>query len=234
MPTKKGGYYTKDGLKRPSVTTILSRFKESGGLINWAYTQGRQHGRMEALGQEAPANLYDEVGKAASIGTLVHAMAEDFVNGRDPMKRFEYSDAYMSEDDRKKAMLAYQAFRNWMDQTRITIESTEVAMVSEKMQCGGTLDWVGRMPDGALVIGDIKTSNSVYADHIVQVAAYRLMWNECFPDKPLIDAAHICQFNKEFGDFAHHFYTGLDNESAYFQTLRLAYTRDLEIQRRAR
>lgn len=43
MATPRQGYRTKDGQKIPSVTTILSRFKESGALTAWAYKQGRLH-----------------------------------------------------------------------------------------------------------------------------------------------------------------------------------------------
>ena len=35
MPTPKKGYYV-DGEKVPGVTTVLGRFKESGGLISRA------------------------------------------------------------------------------------------------------------------------------------------------------------------------------------------------------
>lgn len=234
MPTQRGGYYTKDGLKRPSVTTILGRYKESSGLIQWAYGRGREHGRKEALGQEAPTHLYDEVGKSADVGTLVHAMAEDYVNQRDPWERWRKESPELPEDGGEKARRAFQAFLDWFGMTRLEIVYTEVPMVSEKLMCGGTMDWIARTQNGELVMGDTKTSNAVYADHIVQVAAYRLLWNETHPDEPLIDAAHVCQFNKEFGDFAHHHYSGLANEEEYFRLLRMAYARDLEIQRRAR
>lgn len=46
MATPKGGYWL-DGKRLPSVTTILSRYKDSGALMKWGYREGRSHGRIE-------------------------------------------------------------------------------------------------------------------------------------------------------------------------------------------
>lgn len=42
MATPRGGYFTAAGEKVPSVTTILSRFKDSGGLMFWAHGVGAE------------------------------------------------------------------------------------------------------------------------------------------------------------------------------------------------
>ena len=64
MPTQP--YFNKAGQRLPSVTTIISRFKESGGLIHWAWNLGRE-------GQDY-RQVRDE---AADAGTLAHAMIEE-------------------------------------------------------------------------------------------------------------------------------------------------------------
>jgi hypothetical protein len=230
MPTQPKGYYTRDGQKRPSVTTILGRFKDSGALIQWAYKRGREHGDLAARGFPAPERLYDEVQLAASIGTLVHAMAEDRVHGKDAWARLK--DCELDEESVKKATNGYQAFENWLGMSRLEILYTEQPMVSEALRCGGTLDWIGRL-DGRLVLGDFKTSNAVYAEHLVQVAAYRDMWNETHPDEPLEPGAHILQFGKSHGDFAHHYYPDLSEASALFRIYRDAYDIDSTLRKRA-
>ena len=53
-------YRGADGKKLPSVTTVLSRFKESGGLIRWAYGQGQAKERGEIN------DLYDSRDAAAN------------------------------------------------------------------------------------------------------------------------------------------------------------------------
>jgi hypothetical protein len=231
MPTQYGGYFTADGIKRPSVTQILSRFKESGALIAWAYRKGREHGELAARGMPAPNHLYEEVEVAANIGTLVHGMAEDRVQGRDPWERFTASG--LDGGDAQKARNGFQAFDNWVSMSRLEIVYTEQAMVSEALLCGGTLDWIGRL-DGRLVLGDFKTSSAVYTEHLVQVAAYREMWNETHPDELLEPGAHILQFGKAAGDFAHHYYPDLTDAVELFKLYRAAYSRDQELRKRAK
>ena len=41
MATPKQGYWL-EGQRLPSVTTVLSRFKDSGGLIHWAWSLGKE------------------------------------------------------------------------------------------------------------------------------------------------------------------------------------------------
>lgn len=230
MPTQQQGYFTQDGIKRPSVTTIIGRFKDSGALIHWAYKKGREHGELFGRGLPAPERLYDEVQLAANIGTIVHAMAEDRVHGRDPWQRTVGTS--LDSESLKKVENGYRAFENWLSMSRVEIVYTEQPMISESLRCGGTLDWVGRL-DGRLVLGDFKTSNSVYADHLVQVAAYRDMWNETRPDEPLEGGAHILQFGKSHGDFAHHHYPDLSEASELFRLYRHAFDLDQEIKKRA-
>ena len=75
MPTPRAGYRLADGTKVPGVTTILGRWKDSGGLLQWAFKQGQSGART----------LYEERDKAADIGTLAHAMVEHRLTGRDPV-----------------------------------------------------------------------------------------------------------------------------------------------------
>ena len=71
MAEPRPGYYLADGSHVPSVTTIIGRFKESGGLIHWAW----------ALGKEGKD--YREVrDKAADAGTMAHDAVEAWVHGK--------------------------------------------------------------------------------------------------------------------------------------------------------
>lgn len=42
MATPKGGYFNAAGDKLPGVTTVLGRFKDSGGLLYWAHGVGKE------------------------------------------------------------------------------------------------------------------------------------------------------------------------------------------------
>lgn len=230
MPTPRQGYRTADGQRVPSVTTILGRFKESGALMKWAYSTGREHGRLEALEQEAPASLYEVSGKAADIGTAAHAMVEVFIDGGNPKAAAAYLE--LSAEDRAKAENAFGMYREWADQSKLEIIEQEMMLVSEVHRFGGTPDAIGRIGD-QLCLVDWKTSNAVYADYLLQLAAYRVLWEEANPDRPLTGGFHLCRFSKDHGDFAHHYYRDLSDAWEMFRHLRAAYALDYGLKKRA-
>lgn len=230
MPTPRQGYRTADGSKVPSVTTILSRFKDSGALMKWAYTTGREHGYLEASGQPAPASLYEVSSKAADIGTAAHAMVEVSIDGGNPETAAAYLE--LNAEDQSKAANAYGMYKAWASQSRLEIIDQEMALVSEKFRFAGTPDAIGRI-DGQLCLVDWKTSNGVYSDYLLQLAAYRLLWEENHPDKLLTGGFHLCRFAKEYGDFAHHYYRDLDDALTMFLHLRSAYDFDAVLRKRA-
>lgn len=217
MPTPRAGYHLKDGTRVPGVTTILGRWKESGGLLQWAFKQG----------QSGAASLYDERDKAADIGTLAHAMVDAFISKGDEKAVFETASA----EQKPKVLQAYNAFRSWFDQQRCEVISAETPMVSESLRFGGTPDAVFRMPDGLLAMGDWKTSNGIYRDHLMQVAAYGLLWAENH-DEPITGGFHVCRFSKEYPDFEHRYFGELDGALELFKLLRGAYDLDAQLKKR--
>lgn len=230
MPTPRQGYRTKDGKKVPSVTTILSRFKDSGALMKWAYDTGREHGYLEASGKPAPASLYEVSSKAADIGTAAHAMVEVSICGGNPHTAATYLE--LCAEDQQKAENAFSMYQAWANQSKLEILEQEMALVSEKHRFAGTPDAIGRI-DGELCLVDWKTSNGVYSDYLLQLAAYRLLWEENNPDRPLTGGFHLCRFAKEFGDFAHHYYRDLSDALEMFLHLRAAYDFDSVLRKRA-
>jgi hypothetical protein len=212
------------------VTTILSRFKDSGALMKWAYTTGREHGYLEASGQPAPASLYEVSSKAADIGTAAHAMVEVSIDGGNPETAAAYLE--LSAEDQAKAANAYGMYKAWASQSRLEIVAQEMALVSEKHRFAGTPDAIGKV-DGELCLVDWKTSNGVYSDYLLQLAAYRLLWEENHPSQPLTGGFHLCRFAKDFGDFAHHYYRDLEDALAMFLHLRAAYDFDAVLRKRA-
>jgi hypothetical protein len=105
-------------------------------------------------------------------------------------------------------------------------------LVSEVYQFGGTPDAIGRV-NGELCLLDWKTSNSVYSDYLLQLAAYRVLWEEINPDRPLMGGFHLLRFSKEHGDFAHHFYRDLSEAWEMFAHHRAAYGLDAALRKRA-
>ncbi len=213
MPTQI--YKTKDGKRVPGTTTIISRFKDSGGLIHWAWQEGVE-GR----------DYRETRDKAAGIGTIAHSLVEAHIRGR------EVDLSPYQPDDVKRAQTAFSAFLRWAEDTNLTAVETEVPLVSEKYRYGGTLD--AMLVRGALCLGDWKTSNSVYQDYLIQLAAYGNLWEENFPDRPIEGGYHLIRFDRENGDFAHYWYPELSDAWEQFKLFRQAYELDKILKKRVR
>jgi hypothetical protein len=206
-------YLTAGGKRVPSVTTILSRYKESGGLLHWAFQRGK----------DGAENLYDKT--ATDIGTLVHSLVEADIHGQPhPEIPPEYE---------AKVISGYSAWRDWWAGTKYEVIATEVPLVSEIHQFAGALDAVIKTPQG-LMLADWKSSNAVYSDYLLQLAAYSILWDECRPEQPLQPGAHLMRFSKEHGDFEHRFFGDLTVEKELFLLLRKAYELDKSVAKRAK
>ena len=219
MGTLKGGYFLKDGkTKVPGVTTILSRFKESGGLIHWAWKLGTE-------GKD-----YREVrDSAASAGTMAHEAVEAWIHDElitDQWWALKGGEATIVE----RAKKSFGAFLEWADQTQLKVDETECALVSEDHKYGGTPD--AFTIKGKRAVLDWKTSGRLYPEYLIQIAAYGKLWEENHPNDPIVGGFHLLRFDKEYGDFHHHFWTELNTAWAAFLHLRALYECDKELKRR--
>lgn len=240
MPTPRAGYYTRDGKRVPGTTTILARFKESGGLIHWSWNIAHE-GLLEAralLDQFArgangrshveaflarPLETWDYRAvrdKAADAGTVAHEMVECFIRRRD----FDAS-AYPAAIV-ETARPAFEAFREWAAGSKLEPLETEVGLVSEKHRYGGTLD--AMMVGGKLALGDWKTSNAIYPEYLCQLAAYGILWEENHADYPIDGGFHLLRFSKQEspGDpvqFTHYYWSQLDLAREAFLKMRELY-----------
>ena len=233
MATPSKGYWL-NNKRLPSVTTILGRFKDSGGLMFWAFQQGLEQGIEvgDGTSKQAP-NLYRERDKAAEAGTIAHEMVEAYVNGEDHMKLLKKKNG---KEINQQALNAFQTFREWQENSKIEIISKyqEIQMVSDKHLYGGTPDAIGRNANGELVLLDWKTSNSVYSDYLLQLAAYKELWEEHHPEEPITGGFYILRFSKDFPDFSAHYYGELDTAWRMFRALLACYGFDKELKKRVK
>lgn len=226
MPTPAKGYRLKDGSRVPGTTTIIGRFKDSGGLIHWAWEQGR-----DGLDYRSTRD------SAADAGTLGHWLVEQHIAG------INEGDICAALDGRVEAekinpsiaalaLKAFESYLGWEKQTKLKIVAQEMTLVSEAYKFGGTPDAIGEI-DGKLCILDWKTGNALYRDALIQVAAYKTLWEENNPDKLITGGFHICRFSKEHGDFVHAHYDELELAWRQFILLREAYEIDKVLKKRA-
>lgn len=222
MPTPKAGYFTKDGKRVPSVTTILSRFKDSAALMQWAFQQGK----------EGKTSLYEEAQTAAEIGTVVHAMVEEHINGmpRDVLVQTKLRE--LPEEHHCAALSAFDAYLIWAENFKVRIIEQEIQLVCEEHKFGGTPDAIG-LVGNQLCLLDWKTSNAIYPEYLIQLAAYAHLWNVNRPDQPITGGYHLLRFSKSHGDFSHHHFPDLAEAWEQFMLFRKAFDNDKTLKKRA-
>lgn len=196
----------------PSVTTIISRFKESGGLIHWAWQ----------LGTEGK-DYREERDRAADIGSMVHAAVEAWAHGKHYV--FEGEPTMV-----EKARNGYAAFLEWATSTKLQVTHPEGSMVSETWKFGGTPDAI--LVSGKRAIGDWKSSNALYPEYLIQIAAYGKLWEENHPDELITGGYHLLRFDKTHGDFTHKWWGELETAWQAFLRLRDLYEFDKKLKQR--
>jgi hypothetical protein len=175
----------------------------------WAFEQGKAAERGEI------EHLYDKRDEAADLGTQTHDAVERHIKG-------EEQDISELPNE---VQTAFYSYIKWESVTNIKIVEQEINLFSEEHQFGGTPDGIGEI-DGELCLIDWKTSKGVYPDFLMQLAAYKQLWDENFPNRPITGGFHLCKFGKEFGNFSHHYWPDLDLAWKQFKLLLKAYDND--------
>lgn len=216
MPTPKAGYFLADGTRVPGTTTITGRFKESGGLIHWAWQLGHDG-----------KDYRTERDKAADVGTIIHEQADAAIHKQEiPQPPADFSDA-----QREQVRRGFEAFWAWYQNTVTEITWTERQLVSERYRFGGTPDAYGTDKQGSGCLFDWK-SGGIYQDALIQVGGgYGLLLDE--NGFPVTGGYHIVRFGKDTGDFVHRYYPELDLARRQFILLREAYENDKLLKKRA-
>jgi hypothetical protein len=187
MPRPASGYKTGAGLQVPGTSDIIKRFMNRDALLYWAFNRGKA----------GHAKLYDD--SVLDIGTAVHTMAELDMKGESAADiEFYLAATLRDEDHRDKARGAFSAFRQWRAEFAVEAERQEISLVSEKLAFGGTLDTVAHIRKGRGLL-DFKSSTKgvVYEDHVLQLAAYGILWEETHPGEPLDEGYHLIVLPKD-------------------------------------
>ena len=187
-------YFTKDGVQRVGVTTVLNVFAkdaippwyaamERDGIVEMVKRLGAitYEGLVASLPQDTNGKprwfAITKRDTAADLGTVAHAHIEAKQIG-ETLDR-DGLDPKMYED----ALIPAGRFFGWVERERVTLVAAEKQMVSEHWQVGGTGDGFWRGPDGKLEYWDVKTSKPwkdghPYDEQIAQSAAYADFYEE--------------------------------------------------------
>lgn len=197
-------YKNSAGERVPSVTTVINQWGiKTQPLLYWAWKQG-----------EKGIPLYEK--EEANVGTLAHKMVDYEVKGK-VLALDEYP-----MNIREQAEVCFKNWHEWRDRHDFKPVETEISLISEKYQFGGTIDCIA-MIDGRLSILDVKTGKDVYEDHILQIVSYAELWLENFPEHKLTGGFHIIRTGKEIAMFAHYWYGEFPRAFEAFLMLRSLY-----------
>ena len=157
----KRHYVTPEGRIYPSVTTILSRYKEPS-LVKW----------KQRVGEEEADRIRD---KAAAFGTVVHNMCEAYMRSEELPKH--------NHLHRER----FKMLRKVIDERIGCIYGLECALYSDDLRAAGRTDVIGEW-DGIPSVIDWKNSakpkRAEWIDnYFMQGGAYSYMWAERTRDK---------------------------------------------------
>lgn len=161
-------YKTPKGDLYPSITTVLGLGKEEK-LKAWKDRVGHE---------EAERIKFD----AASRGTIIHALAEMYVNN-EPCPSWDDERLHVKNYNRNPYMLAsmWKQFRPLLDNIDM-VHCQEARMYSDILRVAGTVDCIASY-EGTLCIIDYKTSTNYkkkewIPDYFMQATAYSMMYEE--------------------------------------------------------
>ena len=129
-------YFTPEGNAYPSITTVLSIIGKEA-IIEWRKRVG-----------EEEANKISQ--QAATRGTAVHKLAEDYLNNEE-----DWKGKHMPAN-----LFSFNSIKPILDNHVNNVWFQEVFLYSDKLKCAGQCDCIAEY-DGVLSIIDFKTSRRV-------------------------------------------------------------------------
>ncbi len=144
--------YTVGGVPFVGVTTVIGTVIRKPGLERWIGSLGNAEAERVRT-------------KAASHGTLVHALAALVVEGVPSIP--------MGDED-VPAQAQLDAFTEWYEEYVDVVYDVELMVAHPGYQYAGQLDFVLRLKgDQCRTILDIKSGKATYPEHRYQTSAYR-------------------------------------------------------------
>jgi len=167
----KERYKNAKGEVIPGVTTIVGELGwNKNTLVAWA-------NKIGLLGYKSQAYVDDK----AKIGKLAHALILAELEGKLP------DTADYSSNQIKQAENCLASYWEWRTEKTIEPIMIEKPFISETHQFGGTSDFYGKI-DNIPTIVDYKTGKGIWPEFIIQVAAYKHLFEE---NKFQIDAVRL-------------------------------------------
>ena len=168
--------YKVGGKKVPSVTGITKKGLIKEGLTNWRVTFPLGYAKREinslvnnnvALDRMSLEKIFGDAEEAGSVGSVVHGLVEDYLKNKEIPNQAD-----------KRVVNCWNLFLAWWESQEYEPLYIEKKLYSEKYHYAGTLDLVVKDKKEKLVLIDIKTSNQVSFDYLLQLNAYKVAFEE--------------------------------------------------------
>lgn len=162
--------YLKDGLRMPSVTTVLGATADKAWLERW----------IARVGEEEAERIKTA---AAFRGTLLHSRMENLL-----LHQLEPAQELIQREPEVVEQL-WQGLRPVLDRiSDVHLVEGQTWNVTEYGAYCGTIDLVARIDDGPLRILDLKTATRPKpkewcGEHILQLAFYSGSFNHTYADE---------------------------------------------------
>ena len=203
--------YKIGGKRVPSVTTLLALLNLDSKyqrLMGWQLKTVRAGLDPNAVSKDA-----------ATIGTLVHAMAEAYLLGN------EVDTQFFSEDQIRIAKVGFDAFLSWFAKEKLKPIQVERPLTHPRLRYGGTIDLWAKSPKDHVLL-DLKSSTAIFWDHRIQVAAYSELARVRYKKKHRVIILHL---DKQTGVPTPHEYPDLTREFKCFRICMEAYKLEREL-----
>jgi RecB family exonuclease len=191
--------YTWQGRELPSVTSVQKMAGLPHGLHQWAVSQVVDRAvteidkLTEMLNRERKprekvleSNRIAEASRwlrsagtegrdmAAAVGSAVHdAAATGITPDTIPDVLDTLKDGKPVTVDGASVRKRLEQFHDWLRVSGAEVLAQEFQVFNLTVGYGGQADLLVRFPSGRIALVDLKTGKSVYADHVVQLRAYR-------------------------------------------------------------
>ena len=174
----------------PGATTVIDT------QLGWNKRPLMAWTRKEALLGNDPKKVLTEAG---DVGTAVHLMIEAYIRGciTGTYKEPDLGDFTPNQLD--MARMAYKGFQDWDRQHELEYIGSEVKIVHQKLEYGGTIDILARQ-NGKLWLIDPKSSKGIFPEYMIQVVAYAEAFEHANNEK--VDQIVLLHLNKKNGEFS--------------------------------
>lgn len=207
-------FYEIEGVRYPSVTTVLSVINKPA-LVPWARNVALADVRSTLLESLHETQTWEDFAKygvwldeiiarakkrpqqeadaAADVGTRAHKLIQGYLAHPE-----HQNDRIFITDIEVDLRRIWLSFKLWEQENDLTIMASEEIVCSKKYGYAGTLDCFGTAGSKPTVV-DWKTSNALYPEYLLQVAAYAMAYSEMY--KPRIQRAWVVRLGKDRPEF---------------------------------